>query len=212
MGILINGVNGAFSGKVGNMVGSSWLGKSYVKSMPKKSKKPQSEKQLAQQAKFALATRLLQPVKDMLFTFRKPKMAASGYNMAMRYVLQHAITGNYPDFEIDHSQMIYSQGSLGSAQGLDVLADGGTLMVGWWPDRNRFNAFDDDEVQILIYDPEAETYIKGPSGIVRCEGMCTIPLPSEQSGHTLHVYVSCISRNGGKYSYSQYAGAVHVDF
>lgn len=212
MGILINGFNGTFSGKVGNMVGSSWLGKSYVKSMPKKSEKPQSEKQLAQQAKFALAARLMHPVKDLLFTFRNPKKAASGYNMAMKYVLEHAITGNYPDFEIDYSKVIYTKGHWGPAHGLEVLADGGTLMVGWWPHRHSINAFDDDEVQILIYDPEAGTYIKGPSGIVRCEGMCTIPLPAEQLGHTLHVYVSCISGYERKYSNSQYAGAVLVDF
>lgn len=34
MGKLINGINGSFSGKAGNVVGSSWMGKSYVKSIP----------------------------------------------------------------------------------------------------------------------------------------------------------------------------------
>ena len=59
MGRIIKGVNGGFSGKAGNVVGSSWKSIDYIKGRSKTSNKPASQRQLKQQAKFALAVRFL---------------------------------------------------------------------------------------------------------------------------------------------------------
>ena len=66
MGTIRNGGNGAFSGKAGSFIGSSWRDINYIKGLPKISSKPKTLKQLEQQAKFAAAIRFLQPVKDLL--------------------------------------------------------------------------------------------------------------------------------------------------
>lgn len=207
MGILINGVNGSFSGKVGKLVGSSWLGKSYIKSVPKKSNKLRSDKQLAQQAKFALANRLLHPVKDLLFTFRKQHKAATGYNLAIKHILEHAITGNYPDFDIDYSKIVYTQGNWAPAEGLEVLADGGNLLIIWDTNIYYTSSCEGDQICILIMEPETNTYFKGPAGIIRSTGMAIIPIPEAWRGKTLHTYVYCLSSHG-KYSKSVYADPV----
>ena len=55
MGIIRQGANGGYSGKVGSTVGSSWKGIDYIKALPKKSSKPATQAQLEQQAKFKLA-------------------------------------------------------------------------------------------------------------------------------------------------------------
>ena len=48
------GILGGFSGKVGNVVGGTWKGKSYMRSKPNKRSSVPSEKQLEQQIKFKM--------------------------------------------------------------------------------------------------------------------------------------------------------------
>jgi len=74
-----------------------------MRGIPKISRKPKTLKQLEQQAKFAAAIKFLGPIKDMLnVTFGAQKQGkASGYNLAVKDILDHAITGTYPDYSID---------------------------------------------------------------------------------------------------------------
>ena len=200
-----NGANGFFSGKVGNVVGSSNLGKGYVKRLPKVSDKPKSEKQLAQQARFALAVRMMQPVKDLLFTLRRHPKAPNGFNLAVRQVLADAIQGEYPNFTVDHSKLIFTRGIWGPAECAEVLAENGSLYIGWFAGVFRPNSYYDDAVCILIYEPDSNTFLRSPAGAFRAHGMATIALPEAWAGKTIHTYLYCVSHQG-KYSDSVYAG------
>lgn len=55
----LKGITGAYSGKVGSVIGSNWRNVDYVRSLSKRSNKPASEDQLAQRAHFALAVSFL---------------------------------------------------------------------------------------------------------------------------------------------------------
>jgi len=200
-----NGANGFFSGKVGNVVGSSNFGKSYVKRVPKVSDKPKSEKQLAQQARFALAVRILQPIKDLLFTFRRRPKAPSGFNLAVRQVLADAIQGEYPNFTVDYSKLIITRGIWGTAECAEVLADNGSLYIGWFAGVFRPNSYGDDAVCILVYEPISNTYLRSSEGVFRSHGMVAISLPETWAGKTIHTYLYCVSHQGA-YSNSVYAG------
>jgi len=207
MGTIRNGGNGAFSGKAGSFIGSSWRDINYMRGIPKISKKPKTLKQLEQQAKFAAAVKFIQPVKDLLNVgFGGQKSGrASGYNLALKHVLENAISGNYPDLSIDYSKAQFAKGSLAAPIGSAVLAEAGELLLSWSPDLNPFNAFIDDEATVLIYDPASNIYMSGPLGIVRVEGEMTISIPSAYLGNTVHVYMFFMSRQG-KLSNSSYVG------
>jgi hypothetical protein len=58
----IKGALGAFSGKLGNVVGCCWRHIDYLRSLPKPSKKPATPLQLAQRSKFALAASFLSTI------------------------------------------------------------------------------------------------------------------------------------------------------
>lgn len=45
MGTYKNGIAGPFSGKIGGVVGSGWKGIDYIRSIPRKSKGPPSDRQ-----------------------------------------------------------------------------------------------------------------------------------------------------------------------
>ena len=207
MGTIRNGGNGAFSGKAGSFIGSSWRDINYMRGIPKISNKPKTLKQLEQQAKFAAAVKFIQPVKDLLnvgFGGQKPGRA-SGYNLAVKHVLENAISGTYPDLSIDYSKAQFAKGSLAAPIGSAVLAEAGQLLLSWSPDLNPFNAFIDDEATVLIYDPVSNIYMSGPLGISRVDGEMTISIPSAYLGNTVHVYMFLMSRQG-KLSNSVYVG------
>lgn len=206
MGTLIKGINGYISGKVGNVVGSSWRGKNYVRSLQKPSCKPRSEKQLAQQAKFALAVRFLHPVKELLnIGFRQQNRPATGYNLAIKYTLVEAIIGQYPNYHIDYSKVQYSNGPLRRPEGLKLISGTGCLVIIWHGDGYRFNSFGDDQVHILIYEPDTNTYLQGPESIQRMQEAAIIEIPEQFKGKILHTFLFCVSWNG-QASDTAYAG------
>jgi hypothetical protein len=68
MGTIRKGVLGGFSGKVGTVVGGSWKGISYMRSLPGKFRGKSSLLQLNQRTKFALAVNFLKPMNALLRT------------------------------------------------------------------------------------------------------------------------------------------------
>jgi hypothetical protein len=62
MGTIKKGILGGFSGKVGTVVGASWKGIAYMRSLPQKVKNPRTTGQRSQRSKFSLALKLLQPL------------------------------------------------------------------------------------------------------------------------------------------------------
>src|SRR5690606_41518129 len=119
MAIFKKGINGAFSGTIGNTVGASWRQIDYMRSLPKPSKKPATPLQLAQQAKFALGVSFLQPMKWILnIGFNDKKRGRStGYNRGLQLVITEAITGAYPALAIDLPQVAIRKRQMEKAPG-----------------------------------------------------------------------------------------------
>src|SRR5690554_745405 len=112
MAIIKKGINGAFSGTVGNTVGSSWRQIDYIKSLPKPSTKPASPAQIAQRAKFALAVSFLRPIKPLLDLGFSDKTQGrqTGYNRALQAMMNNAISGEYPDLSVDFAEVVVARG------------------------------------------------------------------------------------------------------
>ena len=117
MAIYVKGALGSFSGKVGNVVGSSWRAIDYIKSLPKPSKKPATAKQIEHRAKFALAVDFLSPLRSFITMGyndeQQQKMTA--FNRATSQLIQK-IEGTYPDLSIPYSEVQLSKGSLKPVQ------------------------------------------------------------------------------------------------
>lgn len=213
MGTYKQGANGAFSGKAGSVIGSNWKRIDYIKGLPKRnSNKPASQRQLEQQAKFALAVRFLKPIKDLLnFTCGSLREGrAMGFNMALKQVLAQAILGDYPDYAIEYGSAKLSYGSLAIATGSVRVEIGGILKLSWNPDPNLHNAFGDDKITVLIYDPQTNIYTNGLVNKTRADGEMEIALRVEMIGQTLEIYYFFTGRDGKKISDSYYAGEVVV--
>lgn len=212
MGRIRKGANGGFSGKAGSVVGSSWRDIDYIRGLPKLSNKPKSEKQLEQQARFALAINVLLPVKKQIdIGFGKIRQGrTTSYNIALKHMLDFAIVGIYPSLEIDFPKIAFSQGRLSGVLGTSVLAEPAKIKLSWSTDVNRSTALPGDLMTILVYEPESNEYVIGPPDVTRSASTVDITMPSDWVGITVHVYLFLVSEDQ-VVSNSSYAGSVIVE-
>lgn len=194
-----------------SIVGSNWKDIDYIKGLPKKSNKPATQSQLEQQARFALGIKVLQPITSLLNEgFKGQKTGrATGYNMALQHLLNHAIKGVYPNYEVDYSKMLVSKGNLSKPASVTLAVDAGSLLITWTVLISRFGAFSDDEATVLIYNPEKNIYLPA-EGATRAEGEMQVSLPADFDGDTLHVFIFFTDITGTKNSESIYAGQIVV--
>jgi len=150
MAILKNGIDGAFSGKVGTVVGTTWRGLTIIRSRPKP---PAgfSEKQLANQMKMKVAQdflrRLVEPIR---IGFRDDSIVPTAYNTGLSYLKKHALTGEYPEIRVDFSAVKIAQGRLAIPDDIEMEADGGQLMISWSA-LTEGNARHDDQLMVVLW-------------------------------------------------------------
>jgi hypothetical protein len=212
MGRIRNGGNGAFSGKAGSFIGSNWRDINYIKGIPKLSNKPKSDKQLEQQAKFALAVRFLLPVKRQInIGYSKVKQGRStSFNAAVQQILNNAITGVYPAYEIDYPFVAFSHGALSEPAAVTIVPGSGNLALSWDNNVIVTSGFPDDLLTVLVYDPESNTFAMGPPNITRSLEAVTVALPAHWTGRTVHIYMYYMSQQTGEMSRTFYAGSKTV--
>ncbi|WP_333624528.1 DUF6266 family protein [Sphingobacterium siyangense] len=213
MARFLKGIHGAYSGKVGSVIGSSWRGVDYVRSLSKITNKKASEGQIAQRAKFATAVAFLSPIKDLLNLGYSDKLQgkATGYNKALQYLLNYGgVTGTYPALEIDYGKVVISKGSLANLMGV-VWSEAfpQEIMLTWEPELNKFNAFAGDSVILLMYNSN-KNFFSILESATREEGSLGFTLPASYSGDTLEGWVFTGHEDGIKTSPSFYLGKLTI--
>src|SRR5690554_475543 len=114
MGTLKNGLLGGFSGKVGNVVGSSCRGVEYIKSVPAKMTNPKSKDQTKQRSKFVVTQNFLRTITPLIRVGFKDFAVGgmSAFNAAMSYNMLNGIKTVSDGNELDYPNILVSRGSL----------------------------------------------------------------------------------------------------
>jgi len=218
MGKLLKGVNGPFSGKVGTAVGYMWKDLAVIRSRPERRRKPFSEKELNQQARFTLMNQFLVPVKDLLnISFAHLAYRMSGYNKGFSYNLKAAILGIRPNLSIDYPAVLLSRGDLAKAESATAMAlSPYTLQFNWIDQSGKGNAHDTDQVYVAVFSTEKKRWFYRLDVATRSAGRFTLELnkvlldPSEFTGKPLQTYIGFIAANGSDASDSVYTGMVNM--
>lgn len=188
-----DGANGGFSGKIGSVVGYQWRGINVMRALPKKSTKPRSEKQLANETRMKLAMSFLSPLTGIIrvgFQQAAEGLPMTPFNIALSYHKKHAIGGVYPELFFDYSKAKISTGSLAPAESLAVgwVQDGLSIS---WEASSKDKLVNEQNTIIVLFLPGApDKWEICTSGITRGMGHYLFPLPSAIIGTELHVYVS----------------------
>lgn len=204
------GCFGPISGKVGDRVYVIKNGVNYVRSLPRKTTKPATEKQKIWRAKFALATDFLQPITRILNSSYKlinPKKTGTG--LVLRQILDEAIIGDYPDLEIDYAKVRLIHGNLASPYKICVRSEKPGQLNFTWLFEQRFNVCPGDELLILVYCISLkEFWCNEKTGIQRSDECGSIRLPEEFAGKECCVWLAYRSVQQNAWSDSVYPGKV----
>jgi hypothetical protein len=213
MGTIKKGILGGFSGKVGTVVGASWKGIAYMRSLPQKVKNPRTLGQRMQRSKFALTLALLQPMTAFLRTgWKLYTHKQSAINAAMSYTIANAITGTYPDYEIDPSKVLVSRGALAPATSTFVSFNSGDNEVEFqWEDNSgKGSAKPTDKALIAILNLAKGEAITDNAGAERQDCVQKVAVPAEWSGDSVETYMGFISEDGKEVANSVYLGSVAI--
>lgn len=205
------GVLGGFSGKVGTVIGSNWKGIDCIRSLPAKKKNRQfSQKQLEQQAKFAIVTQFLSSFNTLLMeSFQRPVKGMTNINDSVSDVLKRSITGNYPNYSIAFEQVLLTQGRLPNVNNPAATAGTtGKINFTWTDNQGIGKATGDDQSLLIVYCQELDTVVYRKSGS-RDVGTDVIDV-SLFSGKQVHTWIAFLSADGKDLSNSLHTGMVTV--
>jgi hypothetical protein len=203
----IDGITGAFLGKVGPVVGSSRNGIPYMKSRGNARTSAATGSELENRKKFSAAHAWLKPLLPLLRVgFNGYSKTAYGYNAAKSYVLKHAM---------EHGRVLpelvkISYGDLMTAPDLSViLTDDGKLRFSWSP--SYIPGTDGkDQLMALAYHPEHANLAYVVHGAFRDVGEQILDLPPEFNNKTIHAYAAFIAADRSRQSDSTYFGPITV--
>jgi len=206
------GILGGFSGKVGTVIGGNWKGIDFMRSNPGKIANPRTSAQQDQRARMATIIQFLSPLKTFLREgFKKQATKMSAFNAATAYNLAHAIMGTYPDYEIDYSKVMVSQGKLPGAINPEVSSPAsGQVKFSWQNNSSDHMALKDDKAVLVVYNIEKQLVVTIFEGNLRSAESQTITLPANFSGDEVQCYIAFQNASQTMISDSGYAGGMVV--
>ncbi|MFN0291598.1 DUF6266 family protein [Pedobacter helvus] len=205
------GILGVFSGKVGTVVGSSWKGIHYMRSLPKASGKAATPLQRDQRIKFALVTGFLKPIKHIAnIGYQSVAGSLSPFNSIVSHHLSNAVTGTSPNFEIDYPRVVFSRGELPGISNPQLNAVTGYALAISWQDNSQANlAKPDDKAIVLVYNSMVGEFIIDDLAL-RQDGSLNLSLPASYVGHTVQVWMAFFAADHKLVSTSVYLGAAVI--
>ena len=211
MGTIKQGILGGFSGKVGNIVGASWRGIDYIRSMPASVRNPRTVAQVSQRTRFALIGKMLKtfvPVIRVGFA-GSTGTGKSAFSVAMSYNVKNAVSGLSPDFEIDFPLVKLTSGELYGAGNAAATSGAGSLSFVWDSDLLN-NAAATDKVILMAYNHMLNESAYDVDAATRADGSGSLAVPPTWDGEQVDTYLALYSADGKLISNSVHTGRVEV--
>jgi hypothetical protein len=205
-------VLGKFRGKVGGVVGSAWRGIKYVRAKGPSTRKNDSPAQIEQQAKFSVAARFVRRMNRLFkITYRTNTDRMTARNSAVGSILSNAIVGVYPDFSIDYSKVLISQGGLDNepVTTLSITEAAGVLTWHWNFDPVLNAEGSDDRAILVAYCPALNRSLYQVFGPARSTNAATLNV-SPFKGQSVVTWIAFITEDGSSLSESEFTGPINV--
>lgn len=210
MGVIKRGILGGVSGKVANVVGASWKGIAYLKSLPLSVANPRTAAQMIQRNAMSSITREFSPVLTSLIQplWNRFAVQMSGFNHFVQVnigLFAGGVFATYENFRL-------SIGKLVGEVDLVLVADKslGTIICTFSGNYGGNNAQETDTCHLAVYNSSRAEWTFASGETTRLDGNAIAYIPSAWVvGNVLHFYLSMRSENGYLVSNSQYVtGAI----
>ena len=199
------GIMGAVSGKVGNVIGSSWKGIPYLKAAHSPRTKKISAKEKANRQKFKAAHEWLSPLIEFLRQgFKGYTPTVEGFIAAKSYLLKNAIDAKG---KVDPALAKVSFGSLSNSDNIKVKSTQDGHLQFTWDTTPVKEGYGRDQIMLLAYDIKNGNAFLTVAGEFRESGSAILE-PFFKKGTSCHVYISFVAHDRSRQSDSVYLGEV----
>ena len=130
----------------------------------------------------------------------------SAYNAGMSYNVNNAVTGTFPDFEIDYPNVLVSRGSLLGAEGATATAAADSISFAWTDNSGVSNALGADMAMPLAFNISKGQAVFKTNGAERSTEAEVLTIPASWSGDDVEVYLGFVSKDGLLVASSAYLG------
>lgn len=211
MGTIKQGILGGFSGKVGTVIGGSWKGIAYMRSIAQSVKNPRSTKQVAHRAKFIMLIDLLKQFSDFIaISFKEYAKKMSEFNAAFQINYNNGvISDTYPNLTVDASKLVVARGSLTGVPSATAEINSGMIKTSWTDNTGEGDASADDKVLLVFYNTAKDQIVANANtGKTRSNGSYSTTIVEAWGGDTVACYLAFRKADGSAVSDSVYAGTV----
>jgi len=211
MAIMIKGLLGGFTGRLGNVVGYYYRGVNVIRTIPRKRKGPGKPAQIEQRVKFGMAVKFLKPLAPFMNRIHgKCFKNMSGYNKLCSLNMKQIITGAWPDFRIDYRQVKLTVGHLPRAVNATIaLEKKSRIAVQWEAGLYHDHALPTDQLYLAFFEEESKKWKVLENIATRKDDRIVMDMV-EYRCCRLQFYTGFISENGIRVSNSQYLGMINI--
>jgi len=206
MASIEQGINGAFRGKVGTVVGATWKGRPYMRARPRKRTSPSTANEMANYSKFAMAHYWLQPILDYVRQgFKGFSETVEGFNAAKSHLLKNSFERVEEKLTIDPALVKLSSGNLPLADDIIVEVPAPGQLQFTWDTTTKNDSSPYDQVMLLAYNIDNKRAEMKITGQFRNAGTDILPV---NTNATYHIYVAFVADDRSRQSDSVYLGAI----
>lgn len=206
-----DGINGNFKGKVGTVIGSSWKGIPYMKSLYHKRTIPPHKMEQQNRNKFGMAHRWLQPVTEFVRAgYKGYSSTVEGFLAAKSCLLKNAFVPDGDNMVIDPALVQVSYGDLPLPANITAVKTAANeLQISWDAvDKKYEEAY--DQIMILAYAIEFGEATLNTTGQFRYAGTDKLYIPASIPEETYHIYVAFVAADRSRQSASVYLGTINI--
>jgi len=217
MAIVTPGRVGRFNGKIGDVVVAKYRDLIVGRSVPSKSTKPPTKKQLDQQMKFKVVNSFFGKMAKVTSKRYLSNGSLGGLNAAVRDHIETALTGIYPNYQLDYTKVMLTKGNgellAVSNPTLNALV-GAQVEVSWEMRIKPGQVLDlvdpKDRVSIILHNVTKGKNILYFDTAERNALTYTADLPWSFVGDQVHAYLFFTSVDEQHVSDSEYVGSFTV--
>src|SRR5690348_12308436 len=204
-----HGINGPFTGKLGTVVGVTWKGIPYMRSLPIRTRKA-TKGELANRARFKIAQSWLSPMLDFVRVgWKGYTPTVEGFIAAKSYLMKNAMEGKGADSRIIPSKMLVSFGDLPLSENISVEVIAGDQLQFTWNTAIPEGANKRDQVMVVAYNEKDGHAYYQVNGQFRFTGSETLQV-AHRENKIYQVYAAFIAPDRSRQSNSVYLGEITV--
>jgi len=207
----INGILGAFVGKVGTVVGYVVNGESFMRSLSSRPK-AMTEKEIINQAKFKIVQEYLKPIKGLVKVgFHKYYTKTGGFRGAVSYIRKEALVTDDAGSYIDPAKVKISGGDLEQAIDPVAVFEAPNQIKITWDATDVLYERQADQLLVLAYEMEGfKTKKVIFDGAYRKHGTMSLEIDGDFRGKNVDIYVGFLADDRSSQSNSQYLGRLEI--